>query len=300
MDKFLQATVKLEGAEDAPATAPVGILKKRTNPRPPRGALKKTILPVAPEPATPAGKTIAHYDATAAGTPSESSAKAALTFDSIFGELDTLTTKLDNNDELDESLGKLANKFKEGEAEADAGKPSESEQELSDWIAGGSIRSKWGTRFARAADGGKSDEYTGNREQKARFRREWAETQLKELRRVRERRSSYKKVDTRKGTYKPFSMLYKSQGGPEDPGALKAAKNIASRCIAMGGNWVRFNPMSRRCEFLDLEIGFEELFEESWSLYEERFDNGGGAQSIATASTEELVITRTQTRGPIL
>ena len=82
---------------------------------------------------------------------------------------------------------------------------------------------------------------------------------------VEERRSSWRRVDKKKGTYRPFSMLWANQGGHRDPGAMTAALNIAKRCIAVGGTWLRFNDMSQRTEFLDLEVGFSEEFEQSWT-----------------------------------
>lgn len=48
---------------------------------------------------------------------------------------------------------------------------------------------------------------------------------------------------------------------------MTAALNIAKKCTAMGGTWLRFNNMSQRTEILDLEVGFSEEFEQSWTLY---------------------------------
>lgn len=133
-----------------------------------------------------------------------------------------------------------------------------------------SLRSKWGLRFSRSALGGKSPNYSGTREEKARFREEWVKSQFEHAKLERTRKTEYRHIDKKKGTYRPFSMIWKKQGGNLDPTALQAAKNIASACIKMGGAWVQYNTMSKRVEYLDLERGFETEFEKSWALFERR------------------------------
>ena len=148
-------------------------------------------------------------------------------------------------------------------------KEMELEKELADCVDGGvDLRTKWGLRFTRDPTGGKASTYFGSREDKARFRRDWAETQLRERRRQRERRGEYKHVDVKHGRWMPFSRIWKLQGGKDDPKALEAARNIARSCIATGGEWVRVNPRSKRVELIDLEEGFDEKFSKSWTLYE--------------------------------
>lgn len=185
-------------------------------------------------------------------------------------DLDTLLDSFDNPDNQEKVDKALAEMVKHAKSSKEEEVPPE-EMELKDFVeGGGNLRTKIGLRFSRDKDGALSEAYTGSRAKKQEFRKQWAEAKLKDLEQIRERRSSFKRVDKRKGTYKPVSMIWLSQGGKYDKNAMAATKNIVQRCLAMQGDWVRFNPMSQRCEFLVLEEGFEEVFEEKWSLFERR------------------------------
>jgi len=138
------------------------------------------------------------------------------------------------------------------------------------------LRSKWGLRFQRAAAGGKSEEYTGTRQERAQFRQDWIKAKFQKKQEIREKRTSYRRVDFKRGVYRPFSIIYKNQGGADDPGAYKAAINICMACCSMGGDWVRENKMSGRMEYFELEQGWARDFTEAWSLYERRSQENGG------------------------
>ena len=56
---------------------------------------------------------------------------------------------------------------------------------------------------------------------------------------------------------------------------VKAATNIANSCIQLGGDWCRYNEMSGRMEYLDLEVSWSKEFSESWALYEQREQKEG-------------------------
>lgn len=176
-----------------------------------------------------------------------------------------------NHAKIDEALNKLVMAAKErDEEEQDSAETPEEKEMKHSMDSGAGLRTKLGIRFSRDPSGALHPQYNGNREEKLRFRQEWAQAKLQEIVQVREKRTAYKSIDKKKGVYRPFSMIWKHQGGKDDLGALEAAKNICERCVAMGGNWVRFNPLSRRAEFLDLEVSWQEEFERSWSLYERR------------------------------
>jgi hypothetical protein len=155
---------------------------------------------------------------------------------------------------------------------------TEAEKELKTLMEAGGLdlRSKWGLRFSRAADGAKSPEYQGSRDDRAQFRADWVKAQFAKKQEIREKQTSYKKVNFKRGNYRPFSMIFKNQGGAEDPGAMRAAVNICRACIKMGGEWLNHNKMSGRLEFFDLEVGWEKDFSEAWSLYERRVQDSGG------------------------
>lgn len=186
-------------------------------------------------------------------------------------------------------MNKLVMAAKERDEEEQNSAETPEEEELKNFMdSGAGLRTKLGIRFSRDPKGALHPQYQGNREEKLRFRQEWAQAKLQEIVQVREKRTAYKTVDKKKGVYRPFSMIWKNQGGKDDPGALEAARNICERCVAMGGNWVRINPLSRRAEFLDLEVGWQEEFERSWSLYERRSQTSDGAEERAeTDATEQ-------------
>ena len=83
------------------------------------------------------------------------------------------------------------------------------------------------------------------------------------------------------GTYKPFAKLVQDEGGKDDPEALSAAKKIASKCVALGGDWVSWNVMSERLEFLHLRREHNEIMSNKWELYLEETQK---VQSGAPAS----------------
>ena len=110
------------------------------------------------------------------------------------------------------------------------------------------LRTRWGLRFARAAAGGRSDEYAGDRKAKAAFRQRWVATQLKEVLRMREQQEMSRRVDARRGTYRPFSVLYKNQGGPSDPNGTGGGQEVC-RALHSAGRFmgaVQSNDRSHR------------------------------------------------------
>ena len=78
---------------------------------------------------------------------------------------------------------------------------------------------------------------------------------------------SYKVVNQSLGTYKPFSMLEQDAGSNHDPDSLSAAKEIASKLVALGGDRVSWNVMSERFEFLHLRRERNEVMSNMWQLY---------------------------------
>lgn len=61
---------------------------------------------------------------------------------------------------------------------------------------GEDLRSKWGLRFARAGDGGKSAAYRDAREEKAEFRQSWLAPQFERIMRTREKKTEKKKSES--------------------------------------------------------------------------------------------------------
>ena len=82
---------------------------------------------------------------------------------------------------------------------------SEEEGEWKEFIDGGcAFGSKLGVRFSRDPSGGKSSEYKGSRDQKKEFRIQWASAQLKKVVDRRERRTSWKRIDKKRGGLPPL------------------------------------------------------------------------------------------------
>ena len=168
---------------------------------------------------------------------------------------------------------------------------STDEKEIMKFMDSGcGLRDKWGLRFSRDAQGGLSENYkSATRAEKAQLRLDWAKAQFTKAQRSREKAESYKYVDETCGTYKPFSMVWKGEGGPEDKGALAAATKLANRCIEMGGKWIRLNKMTDRLEFLVVEAKYREIFEKSWSLHERRTHDADGGDEPSSSAGDERV-----------
>ncbi len=116
------------------------------------------------------------------------------------------------------------------------------------------LRDKWGLRFSRHPNEGLSDTYkSGPRVEKTQFRLDWAKGEFRKVQRIKENAGTYKLIDEECCTYKPFSLEWKGEGGIGNKGALDAATKLATRCIAMGGKWIRVNKLTDRLELLVVE-----------------------------------------------
>jgi len=130
------------------------------------------------------------------------------------------------------------------------------------------IRSAVGQRFSRCPDGGKNKEYQAlSRKGKVDFRRAWAQNQVKKLKDGKIKGRSFNVVDAKIGTYMSFTKIHLEEGG--DRAALKAARNYVMACLMMSGAWTRWNPMTRRRDFLYVRYEHSEKFTKSWKMFEE-------------------------------
>jgi len=114
-----------------------------------------------------------------------------------------------------------------------------------------------------------------------------------ELRKIVQKKvyvKSYQVVNASMGTYKPFAILVRDEGGKDDPECLLAAKKIAAKCVALGGPWVSWNVMSERLEFLHLRKEHNEIMQESWQKYLEEKDESDrpAASSKPTPGPEAM------------
>ena len=140
-------------------------------------------------------------------------------------------------------------------------------------LHGVDVRSKWGQRFARssAADLSEYKQMTTNAKQA--YRKESAKVRLQEVQQKKEYVESYQRVDSSTGTYVPFFIFWKREGGAKDPGALAASVRHAKKALRMGPPWVTKNRMTDRIEFLHLERSVAETFSKCWSMYEIQIAN---------------------------
>ena len=131
----------------------------------------------------------------------------------------------------------------------------------------------------------KADYDKSSRAAKAAMRLEWCNDTLKAHMIRRSYGKSFKRVDIKKGTYKPFSRWVQDQGGDQE--AVNGCIKGAIKLFKMGAPWVRRNPVTERVEFLDLECGFEEVMEENWSRYEEHSSQNEAGTENTEANAED-------------
>ena len=88
------------------------------------------------------------------------------------------------------------------------------------------------------------------------------ESQWKEFQLTKTATTTFSTKDLRNGKYKPLSMIAKDEG--DDDEGWEAARKYAAKCIALGDQWVQWNSMTERAEFLHMGKGVEEVFDQSW------------------------------------
>ena len=166
------------------------------------------------------------------------------------------------------------NKQHAASAEKELLPKTQEETELEDIAENGmSAHGKWGLRFSRSAEGQTDEHKSKSCVEKKLFRQDWAKCKLESVRRKKTRSESWTKVDTQKGTYVPFVVLWQREGGRDDPSALSCAVKYARKCVAMGPPWTSYNGMTERCEFLHLVREVSETFTKCWSLCEEEMQS---------------------------
>jgi hypothetical protein len=129
-------------------------------------------------------------------------------------------------------------------------------------------------RFVKKDDEGKGYAKCKTWETKRKFRMDWAERKLDDLRATRTHERAYRRVDETKGVYVSFGTLVESYGVHYDrAAAVSAALRYAAKCVQMGGKWVGVDQMAEVQEFLKLRREHSEIMEESWRLCEEEISN---------------------------
>ena len=145
-----------------------------------------------------------------------------------------------------------------------------------------------GQTFSNTA--GKTAEYKalkgtiGSRQKQAQFRIDWAAKKLQECIEQKSHSQSWRRVDVAKGVYRPFSMIWKKEGG--DRSAWTGALKLVAKSIKMGGSWVRKNEQTERWEFLHMQHSTSDIFEEAWSKCRTWSSSSGelGGANVAAAT----------------
>ena len=164
----------------------------------------------------------------------------------------------------------------------EAGTQSKEEQDFMEIIESGEfdLRGPLGQKFQRETKGDENYKGLKSNADRREYRIKWARVKYTTIRQRKSFNESFRKVDTTQGTYRPFAYILKKEGGKDDSAAVKAAINIAVKCANMGEPWVLYNTMSERWEFLYIIRSTSDVFERSWTLFEEHFDQNA-ADNIA-------------------
>ena len=130
-------------------------------------------------------------------------------------------------------------------------------------------RSSQGQAFSRSADGGKSDEYAAlaSHGEKRSFRQRWGETRLQVLIETKTKSEQLEKKVVESGKYLPFDIIVDKEGGAHRPAAVKAAGLYIRKCLRMSRQWVQWNGMTERFEFLYIRKEHIEVFSRCWALH---------------------------------
>ncbi len=164
--------------------------------------------------------------------------------------------------------------------------PSAAEETIKQQLDSGNIdtRTGYGQRVMsriKANEEAFTEYRSLDRQKASEFRANWASQELKYLREERSSRQRWKRVDTTRGRYLPFSKMVSEEGGDRE--ALHGAVRVVQKCLAMGYPWVHKHPQTERYEYLLLSFEWSEEFEESWATWKIHFGNvshpGKGLQS---------------------
>jgi len=71
------------------------------------------------------------------------------------------------------------------------------------------------------------------------------------------------------GEYMPFGMIVKSEGGWEDPDAVRGATTLAIKAVVMGPPWTMINDQTGRLTYWKITHKTREIFSKTWSTVED-------------------------------
>ena len=97
------------------------------------------------------------------------------------------------------------------------------------------------------------------------FRMTWAKNLAAEIEDKKTHTKTWRKVDTTTWNFRPFGSLVVHLGGWNDPEAVKGACTGALQCLMMGDPFVKIHPQTKMVNFAIAEIGWSEIYDESWT-----------------------------------
>ena len=97
------------------------------------------------------------------------------------------------------------------------------------------------------------------------FRMQWAKDLQSSIVEKKTHAKKWTRVDSTKWTYRPFGKLVVDFGGWDDPDAVRGACTGALQCMTMGDPFVKIHPQTKMTLFAVAEIGWDEVFEQSWN-----------------------------------
>lgn len=115
------------------------------------------------------------------------------------------------------------------------------------------------------------------------FRAEWARKEFAKVIAEKTYSETSRVTEVSSGTYEPFDCIVDREGGPSRRSSMRAATYYVVACLQMhkqrilampGTPWVKWNAMTRRCEFFYMKKGCNKAFEKSWALWQRQVSEG--------------------------
>ena len=78
---------------------------------------------------------------------------------------------------------------------------------------------------------------------------------------------SITKEDREQGEYLPFDVIVDREGGQNRRAALLAAGRYVHKCIRMKSDWIHYNSMTERWEYLYIRKMRQDIFTKHWALH---------------------------------
>ena len=112
---------------------------------------------------------------------------------------------------------------------------------------------------------------------KSAFRQKWVAMQWKAETTKRTKSTMHEKSTDEQGTYLPLDMIIKNEGGARNIENVVAARRYATRCLAQGKKWVKFNDWTGRLEFLYIRHNMNKVWSDRWDVTKTEVAPGGRA-----------------------